>query len=80
MPGLVLPNGSEIEIYGAGSAVPSINDRVVYSKETVRVFISDVRGEEGIVESVIEKDKDGRQHHRNGSTITVGEYLRKDSV
>lgn len=78
MPGLVLPNGSVIEIYGAGSAVPSINDRVVYSEETVRVFISDVRGEEGIVESMREKDR--RQHHRNGSAITVGEYLRKDSV
>lgn len=75
MPGLVLPNGSEIEIYGAGSAVSSINDRVVYSEETVRVFISDVRGEEGIVESVIEKEKDGREHHQNGSAITLSENI-----
>jgi len=57
MLGLVLPNGSEIEIYDAGSAVPSINDRVVYSEETVRVFISDVRGEENIVESAKEREK-----------------------
>lgn len=57
MLGLVLPNGSEIEIYDAGSAVPSINDRVVYSEETVRVFISDVRGEENIIESAKEREK-----------------------
>lgn len=62
MLGLVSSNDSEIEIYGAGSAVPSINDRVVYSEETVRVFISDVRGEEDIVESVKEREKDRRRH------------------
>lgn len=59
MLGLVLPNGSEIEIYDAGSAVPSINDRVVYSEETVRVFISDVRGEENIVESTKKRERKG---------------------
>lgn len=35
MPALVLCNGSEIEIYGAGSAVSPINDGVVYSEGTV---------------------------------------------
>lgn len=35
MPALVLRNGSEIEIYDGGSAVSPINDRVVYSEETV---------------------------------------------
>lgn len=43
MPALVLRNGSEIEIYGAGSAVLPINDRVVYSEGTVGLFILDTR-------------------------------------
>lgn len=43
MPALVLRNGSEIEIYGAGSAVSPINDRVVYSEGTVGLFILDTR-------------------------------------
>lgn len=35
MPGLVLPNGFEIEIY---DAVSPINDRVVYSEGTVDLY------------------------------------------
>jgi len=38
MPALVLRNGFEIEIYDTGSAVLPINDRVVYSKRTVRLY------------------------------------------
>lgn len=45
MPALVLRNGSEIEIYGAGSAVSPINDRVVYLEGTVRLYPGHARVE-----------------------------------
>ncbi|KAL0105417.1 hypothetical protein PUN28_016811 [Cardiocondyla obscurior] len=38
MPALVLRNGSEIEIYDAGSAVSPINDGVVYLEGTVGLY------------------------------------------
>lgn len=45
MPALVLRNGCEIEIYGAGSAVSPINDRVVYSEGTVGLYPGHARVE-----------------------------------
>ena len=48
MPALVLRNGSEIEIYGAGSTVSPINDRVVYFEGTVSLLSwTRARREEG---------------------------------
>lgn len=43
MPALVLRNDSEIEIYGAGSVVSPINDRVVYIWREQWGFILDTR-------------------------------------
>lgn len=43
MPALVLRNDSEIEIYGAGSVVSPINDRVVYISREQWGFILGTR-------------------------------------
>lgn len=75
MPALVLRNGSEIEIYGAGSAVSPINDRVVYSEGTVGLFILDTRArrEEGtsITWQNCERRKDIKQCRRDRNMIIV---------
>jgi len=48
MPALVLRNGSEIEIYDTGSTVLPINDRVVYSVRTVRLYPEHARVEKKV--------------------------------
>lgn len=65
MPGLVLPNGSEIEIYDAGSAVSPINDR---KRKRERMCACTFEGNSGALSS---RSVEGeRERERDAPSIT----------
>lgn len=77
MPALVLCNGSEIEIYGAGSAVSPINDGVVYSEGTVGALSwTRARREEGTHRWLDKIVKGGEIRRQNGCITIIVQYPR----
>lgn len=77
MPALVLCNGSEIEIYGAGSAVSPINDGVVYiRKEQWGLYPGHARVGRKVHRWLDKIVKGGEIRRQNGCITIIVQYPR----